>query len=160
MHHGEPSTFKSCSSVFSARQIDKSIQTCNSKCSRPSPPPTSCASHVQQANAETAERRGGIELRARLPICISKIDEIRNATGPLNLLHTYPICVYSLLRLNDFRVCAPVFFDVKFSEYDRSSQLNQLRNASSCLPEFHNEAWGEGRFFQAEENTEQERPET
>jgi hypothetical protein len=34
----------------------------------------------------------------------------------------------------------------------KSSQLNHLRSAASCLPEFHSEVSGEVRILQAEED--------
>ena len=75
-------------------------------------------------------------------VCLRKIgaiDETRNAQSPLNFPHTYQISVYNLPRFNDLRICTPVCLVVEFSECDKSSQLNHLRNASSCLPEFHSE---------------------
>ena len=83
-------------------------------------------------------------------VCLRKIgaiDETRNAQSPLNFPHTYQISVYNLPRFNDLRICTPVFLVVEFSECDKSSQLNHLRNASSCLPEFHSEVWGEESFY-------------
>ena len=76
-----------------------------------------------------------------------KIDETRNAQSPLNFPHTYQISVYNLPRFNNLRICTPVFLVVEFLECGKSSQLNHLRNASSCLPELHSEVWGEEHFL-------------
>ena len=76
-----------------------------------------------------------------------KIDETRNAQGPLNFPHTYQISVYNVVRFNDLRICTPVFFVVEFSECGKSSRLNHLRNESSCLPEFHSEVWVKHPFY-------------
>jgi hypothetical protein len=80
-------------------------------------------------------------------LSISKIDELRNAQGPLNFPHTYQLSVYKFARFNDLRICTLVFLVMEFSECGKPTRLNHLRNEPSCLPEFHSEVWGENRFL-------------